>query len=608
MNQDTTPIRPDRMAPHSIEAEEAILGAILINPDALFEVVSFLQADDFFIVRNSWVWEAILRLQERNEQIDYVTVVEELRQQERLDEIGGPAYITYLINNTPSSIYAETYGHIVERAAIRRRMLNAASEIAQLAHEESADINEVIDQSESALFAVTERRLRKDLVPIRTAIIDYFDRIEFLYTQQDEPLGVPTGFDDLDQLLGGLQKSDLLIVAGRPGMGKTSWLLTAALNAARHTKARVAIFSMEMSNEQIVQRLVSSETGISTHKLRLGQLDEREWTLFVEATGKLSDLRVYLDDTPALSPLQLRSKCRRLYSEHGLDLVIVDYLQLMTAGTGRNENRVQEISFISRNLKQVARELNVPVLAAAQLSRAVEQRQDKRPQLSDLRESGCLAGDTRVYLPESGQYVPIRDLIGLSNFNVASLNTDTWKVGLAEVSRAFCIGVKPVYKLQTRLGRAIRATANHKFLTLSGWKRLDELAVGDHIALPRNSLERTRKRREAGTFINSRVIWDKITSIEYDGETDVYDLTVPGPSNFVANDIIVHNSIEQDADVVMFIYRDEVYNENTDRPNQADIIVAKHRNGPTGSVALYFRKELTQFANLKKSDLDFAAY
>lgn len=454
MQPDSTILPPDRMAPHSVEAEEAVLGSVLLNSDSLFEVASFLQPDDFFIVRNSWVWEAILRLQERNEQIDYVTVVEELRQQGRLDDIGGAAYITYLINHTPASIYAEAYGRIVERAAIRRRLLSAASEIAQLAHEEGADINEVIDRAESSLFAVTERRLRKEVVPINIAISEYYDRIEHLYEHRGEPLGVPSGFVDLDRLLGGLQKSDLVIVAGRPGMGKTSWLLSAALNAAR-ARARVAIFSMEMSNEQIVQRLISSETGISTQNLRLGKLDDREWTLFVEATGSLSSVRIFLDDTPAQSPIQMRTKCRRLYSEHGLDLVIIDYLQLMNSGTGRVENRVQEISFISRQLKQLARELNVPVLAAAQLSRAVEQRQDKRPQLSDLRESG---------------------------------------------------------------------------------------------------------------------------------------------------------SIEQDADVVMFIYRDDVYNENTDRPNQADILVSKHRNGPTGTVTLYFRKELTQFSNLNRTDVDLAGF
>jgi replicative DNA helicase len=633
MSQESAPLRPEQMAPHSLDAEEAVLGSILINPDAYYDVASFLQAEDFFIVRNAWVWEAITRLHERGEQIDYVTVVEELRQQKRLEEIGGAAYITYLINHTPSSIYAETYGRIVERAALRRRILTAASTIARLAQQEDSDINEVIDQAEAALFSVTERRLRQELVPIRHVLADTFDRIELLYNQQAESLGVPMGFTDLDRLLGGLQKSDLIIVAGRPGMGKTSWLLTVAHNAAK-AGVRVAIFSMEMSNEQIVQRLLATETGISMHKLRLGQLKEQEWKTFVEAVGRLSNLNIYLDDTPALTPIQMRAKCRRLYSEHGVDLIILDYLQLMSAGSGYSDNRVQEISFISRSLKQLAREMNVPVLAAAQLSRAVEQRQDKRPQLSDLRESGCLAGDTLIYLPEAGRYVPISTLVGKASFQVASLDLKTWKLRNSSVTRAFCTGIKPVFRLTTRLGRSIRATGNHRFLTPQGWKRLDKLPTGERIALPRVPGHARQPSMTCGTTLykqnisperaarladivqsepmarlaESDVYWDQIASVEPDGEAEVYDLTVPGPENFIANDIIVHNSIEQDADVVMFIYRDEVYNENTEHPNQAEIIVAKHRNGPTGSVTLFFRKELTQFANLVKTDVDLSTY
>jgi replicative DNA helicase len=444
---------PEKLAPNSPEAEEAVLGSILINPDSIYEVGAFLQASDFFIVRNAWVWDAINAVQERGEAIDNLTVIEELRNRGQLDQVGGSAYITYLINNTPTHIHAETYGRIVERAAIRRRLLTAASDIAQTALEENAEINDVIDHAESTLFGVTERRLRKEVIPLRLAVSDYFDRIEYLYTHQDEPLGLPTGFTDLDRLLGGLQKSDLCIIAARPGVGKTSFMLSMALNASRLGNARVAIYSMEMSTEQLVQRLVSAETGINSQKLRLGDLDEREWGLFVEATGKLGNFRLYLDDTPALSIPQIRTKSRRLYREHGLDLVIIDYLQLMTAGVGRNDNRVQEISYITRGLKELARELNVPVLAAAQLSRAVEQRQDKRPQLSDLRESG---------------------------------------------------------------------------------------------------------------------------------------------------------SIEQDADIVLFIYRDDLYNENSERPNQADILIAKHRNGPTGVITLYFRKEITQFTNMQKSSINLA--
>ena len=594
MSTDTPLIQP----PHSVEAEEAVLGSILINPDALHEVASFLRADDFYLVRNGWVWEAIMNLQERNEQIDYLTVVEELRRMNRLDEVGGPAYITHLINHTPSTIYTETYGRIVERAALRRRMLKAASEIASLAHKEDADFDEIIEQAENALFSVTERRLHTELVPIEQAVTDYYDRMEQLYNMGEEAMGVPTGFNDLDALLGGLQKSDLLIVAGRPGMGKTSWLLTVALNAARR-RARVVVFSMEMSNEQIVQRLIAAETGISTRKLRLGQLNETEWATFVKAIGDLGRLPIYLDDTPALSPLQLRAKARRLYKEHGLDLIMVDYLQLMTSGNSRRaDNRVQEISFISRTLKQIARELNVPLLAAAQLSRAVEQRQDKHPQLADLRESGCLSGETQVWLPETGRRVTIRELAGRAGFRVMAWGEDAKTWGAHTVTRAFCTGVKPVFRLEMRSGQTIRATANHKFLTPRGWKRLDALTVGERLAMPPSD----------GDFRVRRVEWGTVERITPDGVADVYDLTVPGPHNFVANGLLVHNSIEQDADVVMFIYRDEVYNEETERPNQADVIVAKHRNGPTGTVSLYFRKERTQFTDMGKKSIDVGQY
>ncbi|MBZ0306040.1 MAG: AAA family ATPase, partial [Anaerolineae bacterium] len=365
------------------------------------------------------------------------------------------------------------------------RLLEAAEEINTIARQEDADINEVIDKAEGALFRVTEQGARKDVVSLQQALSDYYDRIENLYNNQDEKLGVPSGFNALDNLLGGFQKGDLIIIAARPGVGKTSLMLNMAMHASR-TKARVAVFSLEMSNEQLIQRLVATETRINQQKLRLGQLTEHEWNLFVEATGSLGSLKMFLDDTPALSVMQLRTKCRRLYRESGLDLVIVDYLQLMTTG-GRldSTNRVQEISHISRNLKEIAREINVPIVAGAQLSRAVEQRTDKRPVLSDLRESGCLAGDTLVTLADSGANVPIRELVGKSGFAVWALSQQTWKLERAVVSHAFSTGIKPVYHLTTQLGRSIRATANHPFLTICGWKRLDELKVGDYIAVPR---------------------------------------------------------------------------------------------------------------------------
>lgn len=386
-----------QVVPQSREAEEAVLGAILINPEAYYDVAQFLKAEDFYIHRHQWIWETFTRLHERRVPIDFLTVSEELAQQNQLAEIGGPAYLTALINNVPTSLHAEAYGHLVEETAVRRRMLSAANQIAKLAYQQESGIDTVMDEAEKAVFGVSERRMTRDLQSIQQVLSDYYDRIDQLSQRDEEIFGVPTGFIDLDRLLGGLQPSDFLIIAGRPGTGKTAFMLSAAKNAAQIHKKHVAIFSLEMSNEQLVQRLIAQETGIDTHRLRTGKLKEQEWPVFTHAIEVLSDTHMYLDDTPSLTPLQLRTKCRRLHLEFNLDLIIVDYLQLMSGGM-RSENRVQEVSYISRNMKILARELNVPVLAAAQLSRAIEQRTDKEPQLSDLRESGSLEQDSDVVM------------------------------------------------------------------------------------------------------------------------------------------------------------------------------------------------------------------
>lgn len=437
-------------APFSQEAEEAVIGAVLLNPQMLLTVASFLKPEDFYITRHSYIWHAMLRLNDHNIPLDYLTLSQELKDLGWLAEIGGQPYLTYLVNNTPSAIYAEVYGRLVERAAVRRRLLIAADEIKGLALNEELTLEKVTLEAETKLFAVTDRQLKREFTPMREAISAYFDRIEHLMHNQNASLGLPCGFQDLDALLGGMQKSDLLIFAGRPGMGKTSFLLSVALNVAR-IGGRIGIFTMEMGVEQITQRLVSMETGINTQKLRVGQLKPHEYSRFVEAAGRISKFNIFIDDTPALNPIQMRTKCRRLAHEHGLDLIILDYIQLMNGGGGFETNRVQEVSYISRSLKELARELNVPVFSAAQLSRGVEQRQDKRPVLSDLRESG---------------------------------------------------------------------------------------------------------------------------------------------------------SIEQDADVVMFLYRDVVYNEATEFPNQADVIVAKHRNGPTDTISLYFENSLTKFMDGARRRVD----
>lgn len=385
------------VVPHSREAEEAVIGSVLINPEAYYDVAQFLMGEDFYIHRHRWIWESFTRLHERRTPIDFLTVTEDLDQSGHLAEIGGPAYLSALISNVPTSLHAAAYGRIVEETAIRRRMLSAANDIARMAYKEDSSVESVMDEAEKAVFGVSERRMTRDLQTIQQVISEYYDRIDQIASRGEDIFGVPTGFIDLDRLLMGMQPSDLIIIAGRPGMGKTAFMLSAAKNAAQIHKKHVAVFSLEMSNEQLIQRLIAQETGIDSQRLRTGKLEEGEWPKFTQAVEALSNTRIFLDDTPALTPLQLRTKCRRLHLEYQLDLILVDYLQLMSSGN-RVENRVQEVSYISRNLKVMARELNVPVLAAAQLSRAVEQRADKEPQLSDLRESGSLEQDADIVM------------------------------------------------------------------------------------------------------------------------------------------------------------------------------------------------------------------
>jgi len=394
---ETTTSPMPQMVPHSREAEEAVVGSVLVNPETYYDVAQFLLPDDFYIHRHRWIWETFTRLHERRQPIDLLTVSQELDQLGQLSEVGGLAYLSSLIQNVPSSLHAEAYGRLVEESAIRRRMLSAANEIAKLAYQQGDSVESAMDGAEKAVFGVSERRTTRDLQSIKQVLSEYYDRIDEIANRDPDTYGVPTGFIDLDRLLGGLQPSDFLIIAGRPGSGKSAFILSAAKNAAQKFKKHVAIFSLEMSNDQLVQRMIAQETGIDSQRLRMGKLDEEEWPLLAHAIEVLSGTVIFLDDTPALTPLQLRTKCRRLHLEFQLDLILVDYLQLMSGGI-RSENRVQEVSYISRNLKVLARELNVPVLAAAQLSRAIEQRADKEPQLSDLRESGSLEQDADIVL------------------------------------------------------------------------------------------------------------------------------------------------------------------------------------------------------------------
>jgi replicative DNA helicase len=375
-----------------------------------------------------------------------------------------------------------------------------------------------------------------------------------------------------------------------------------AENAALGADKAVALFSLEMSESELAQRFISSQASIKGDDLRKGRVPASRWGKIMEASNRLAKSPLFIDDSSDLSVLDVRAKSRRLLQQHadGLGLILIDYLQLMRAD-GRTDNRVEQIGHISRGLKTLARELDVPVIALSQLNRGVEQRTDKRPVLSDLRESGCLTGETRVYLPDSREYRRIDSLVGRRDFRVMALNTETWKLEPCRVSNAFGTGRKPVHVLRTQSGRRIRATANHRFLTVDGWRRLDALAPHTHIALPREPSTVTMPGAEA-PVADRDVRWDPVMAIMPDGEEEVYDLTVDRLHNFVAEDVVAHNSIEQDADLVMFIYRDEYYDRESEREGIADVIISKHRNGGLGNVELTFQKDYPRFMSYVGDD------
>lgn len=387
--------RPEHAVPYNIEAERSVLGSIMTHRDAIISIASWLKPEDFYRETHTWVYEAQLDCYNRREPPDLVTVAAELDRRGRLETVGGAVYLSSLVDAVPTPVHVEYYGHIVERCAVLRRLITAGGEIAAIGYEASDDVDDSLSRAEELIFAISQRRVTRDFVPIRDVTSEYFDRLSRLRATHSGVIGVPTGLRDMDELLGGLQPSDLVVLAARPSAGKSSLALTIAHNAARLGSA-VGIFTLEMSREQLVQRFIAMETNVESHRLREGRLDDDEFQLVSEAMGRLSEMPIYIDDSPGITVSELRSKARRLHTEAEVEVVVIDYLQLMTGR--RSENRVQEISEITRGLKALARELNVPVLALSQLSRSVEHRTPHIPILADLRESGSIEQDSDVVM------------------------------------------------------------------------------------------------------------------------------------------------------------------------------------------------------------------
>ena len=387
---------PERTLPHNLDAEKDVLGAILIHNDAFNSAAELIDARDFFRDAHRRIFDRMVALSERGDAIDFVTLKDELQRSGELDEVGGPAYISSLADGVPRSANVEHYARIVKEKATLRGLIHSATRIIAEAYQAEEDADLILDSAEKAIFEIAEGRISAGFTPLRDLVQSSFATIEKLQEQRNAITGVPSGFQDLDEMTAGFQPSDMIILAARPAMGKTSFVLNVAQNAAKKGKT-VGVFSLEMSKEQLFLRLLTSEAMIDAHKFRTGYLTEKDYGKLSHALGTLADLPIYIDDTPGIGLLEMRAKSRRLASQHTLDLVIIDYIQLMQ-GRGRFESRQQELTAISRSVKILAKELNVPIVALSQLSRAPESRTDHRPQLSDLRESGALEQDADLVM------------------------------------------------------------------------------------------------------------------------------------------------------------------------------------------------------------------
>ncbi|MBB1567147.1 replicative DNA helicase [Candidatus Saccharibacteria bacterium] len=417
---DQSPQPKGKVPPQSLDAEMSLLGAVLIDEEVLADASEHVGAEDFYDKRHSMIFGAMMRLYERHKPVDLLTLTDELQKKDQLAEVGGSAYLTELTNYVPTAAHASSYAEIVAQKAVRRRLIKASADISQLGFDENTTTQELLEKAEAELFSVSDQSLKQDLVSLESILTDSFDRIEELHRNKGQLRGIRTGYRDLDTMTAGLQRSDLIIIAARPAMGKTTLVTNLAYNVATIEKKPVLFFSLEMSKEQLTDRMLADASGVDSWNIRTGNLSDDAWAKLSEAMGEMAEAPIFIDDTPGLSVLEMRTKARRAMHDQQLGLVIVDYLQLMQANGNHNGNRVQEVSEISRGLKLIARELNVPVIALSQLSRSVESRTPPVPQLADLRESGSIEQDADIvsfiyrpgyYEPDNPEFQNITDLI-----------------------------------------------------------------------------------------------------------------------------------------------------------------------------------------------------
>nr|BDA99220.1 DNA replication helicase [Hemiselmis andersenii] len=584
--------------PHSVLAEQIILTDILLNTYNHDLIFNRLEPEVFYLSNHKYIYEASRHLYFQDKNINLTAVADILTEMSVLDSIGGSSFLVDLVNQIIPIGSIDTYIVLLLDKYLRRSLVDVGIRISRLGYDTSSSIEVLFDQSEQILFSLTHIKPTFGLLSSSEVLLETFVELEAKY-KTGSLSGVPSGFFDLDNLTQGFQKSDLIIIAGRPSMGKTAFALNLARNISEVQQYPVSIFSLEMSRQQIIYRFLSVESQIINSRLKSGNITPEEWKLVSKAIEYLATLKIYLDDSPSNSLGDIRSKLTRLKSSQGqIGAVIIDYLQLITDGLSKNNNRVQELSRITRNLKILAREFDTPVIVLSQLSRNVETRVNKRPLLSDLRESGCLSGSSHLYLPQLKKSISLKSLIRKKVSRVLGKSSSGNFTSYTDIKKVFSTGYKRLYLLSLLGKYKLKLTSNHKLLTTKGWIPIKRLQVSSLVAIfDRFNFSKLQSNSNDSLLISKNISFNCIVDIKLLRRCKVYDAWGPSLGNFVSNDIFVHNSIEQDADVVLMLYRENYYSPTEQENNTTEVIIAKQRNGPIGTISLIFDPKLVSFSN-----------
>ena len=588
--------------PNSKIAEQVILTHILLNKQGTETIFSRISAEMFYSSDYKIIYQAIFDLKKNSIEINFDTVCNALdvTNVKKKYIYDYSSLLTELVNQSTKVGELESYLILLLEKYLRRKLILSIEKISKLAYDNSLSLENIFDQAEQLLFDVTQKKPNLGLLPASEVLLETFLDLE-KRSKQGQLIGVPSGFFDLDLLTQGFQKSDLIIIAGRPSMGKTAFALSIARNVADLQPFPVVVFSLEMSRNQIIYRLLSNESGISNSKLRSGIIKSNEWRLISKAINSLSDLNIYIDDKSDINISDIKIKLTNLKLRFGsLGIIIIDYLQLIS-DIQVKDSRVQELSRITRNLKLLAKEFNVPIIVLSQLSRNVESRTNKRPLLSDLRESGCFSEATTLYL--SFQKISATSSILKFNKTIASLvgikNVKKKMLPVAcNVKSLFPTGYYLMYIIIAFGHYEIKLTKNHKILTQYGWKKVESLSKVDLISLVDKYNFLWSQNAFSYVKMFSFFTFVQIHKLFPSNQEIVYDCWLPLTNNFIGNGYVLHNSIEQDADLVLMIYREKYYNNENDKNDITDIIIAKHRNGPVGTINLVFNSTTANFDNI----------